>query len=273
MLEIEGFKPYSFSVGTKHDRSFSLDDMKGRITDWVLGECGGTDSPLPADWYDSVSTTQDGAQLNHSGDTRKFSVTRDQIAVINKIAAEEEELQQEAFCIDTSRHLIDGVYDFIQRPYLILFGMVWKYVKSSTKAATRFNHPAAAFLVKRLSQLEFKEGESVSQYSSQIVFRTPMADAKLGVEDYMNVIINLKSEKSSQLWAAHEDSTDIKFEAERTATVSIDVQWIFDPRREFTPNMVDRHYQYCNSVLSPRILEILGGLSFGQTAAQTAKGS
>jgi hypothetical protein len=77
-MQIPKFNLYSFAVGCKYTRCFTVHSVSGTIADYVLGERGATGSPIPEKYYDKISLGT-GVDLFNNEENRHFSVTPDQM--------------------------------------------------------------------------------------------------------------------------------------------------------------------------------------------------
>ena len=265
MIDLPGYRLFSFAVGTRHTRSFSLDDSRGIIADYVLGECGAESSGVPANHYGTVLTGEGHVELRGKQTRTQFIADREKVVIAERTDHPEESLPTTERVCTVAEHLTNGVVQLLKNPKLVFVGMVWEFVRSSTKPRERFQHPAARSISRKLLKLQLKEIEHVSEASCRVSFRKKLENAyfKKGLDDYANFIINFRDVNTADLWpGVVPKEVDPQIDQPRVTLVSVDVQHIFVPRREFDTSLIKSHKDYASRFVSGRFLELLGDMSF-----------
>ncbi len=252
MLSPSGYKLYSLAFGSMYVRTFLIHDVRGVIANYVLGECGATESPFPADFFTEVSTADNGLKLTNEDQTCQFSVTSDKVLYLQRTASSSTRIEEAEIANVRARaeHLITGAMQFLQEPNLMYLGMFWDYVRESTKERERYKHPAAEALAKRVLKVDFDDSrEYPAEVSTRVAFRRRLQESAVqqGRNDYINAILHIRDEKLSSLWDKEAKASDAQCdELPRVAALSIDVQRFFDPRRRLDKQMFDTHWKYCS---------------------------
>lgn len=263
MLKIKGYDLQSFIVGTKHARAFSVNDKKGIITDFILGECGAKDSPLPKDYFDVVNLGN-GIQLQNAEALHTYTVNLDKVVISERTKGQGEDIGDVEGIYGKARYLMPGTLSFIEHPKAIFLGTVYQFVESNTSIRERFSHPVASKMTNSLLKMDLNDNEYPAEINTHIVFRkkTPRGFMLKGTDDYFNVILNIGDSEINELWPDTESKKiDVKSEKTRIGTISIDIQIVFDPRRKLTEKVFDAYWSESNRILG-RTGTILEGLGF-----------
>lgn len=266
MIQIPGFKGYSFSVGCRHVRSFSVDSTVGLIADYVLGECGAPDTPFAEDYYDMVRAGDNGLELTTKKKERRLLVTRDDILLSERSNEQGEDFSADVEVMERARHIIPGIMTLLRDPNVKMFGLVWKFVKADTSKRARFSHPAAEYLAKRLLQVKLDLKEHPCEVHTKLSFRKQLLESwlKKGLDDFLNVNLEIEDETVSELWKGDDSPKDTaKTEPDRISTITVDVQRMFDPRRPIDVELIDMHLECANDFVKSRFAAILRELSLG----------
>lgn len=266
MLDIRGYSLRSFTVGAKHERTFSVDTLRGTIADYVLGECGASESPIPEDFYDQVAYADGGGvRLSKRDAPQHFTCTRDRVIVTDSTSEIGQSLAHLSPMLERARHLILGTLQFLDTPNGIFLGFVFEYAETEKKTRERFKHPIAESLSKNLTTLPFTQFDYPAEARVRVAFRRRVAESILrkGLDDYINVILDIQDAPISELWPnAMTPKTDTATEDIRLGTISLDVQVVLDPRRQLTPAMFETHHQLYDSDLRSRLATLLAGVGF-----------
>ncbi len=272
MLSPSGFKLYSLAFGSKFVRTFVIHDVRGVIADYALGECGASESPIPAKFFTKVSMADNAVELTDDDQTRRFCVSPDQIVYLQRTSSPSTDFEESEIVKVRARakHLVTGALQFLKEPNVVFFGIVWDYAKVSTKQRERYQHPAAEHLAKRLLKVGFDpQKEYPAEVSARVVFRRRLQESavKKDRNDYINAILHVRDEKLDTLWHQEaEPSDDPSYEHPRAAAISIDVQRFFDPRARLDKQVFDTHWNYCSHSIAPRLSLLLGEFDFGREA-------
>jgi hypothetical protein len=265
MLKIKGYNLQSFTIGSKHVRAFSLDNCSGIIVDFVLAECGAEKSPFPAEFYNRIVSGEGAIKLHSSDDTASYVVTRDNIALAQRTASIEEELDEHEVILKQSKHIIPGTLSFMNNPKAKLLGMVWQFTESQTRKRERFNHPVAEDTYKKLLKINLQSKEHPSESNIRLAFRKKLSSSYLmyGKNDFLSVIITIGDYNINDLWPNSEETKSrIEIvEDTRVGFISIDIQVLFDPRRKISGKAIDTHWAECHKFKN-RLSELLKGVGF-----------
>jgi len=264
MLEIANFNLQAFAVGCKYSRSFSVSSREGVIADYVLGEQGADKSPVPDDYYEKVALGGGSLEMLNEEKTRQFTATPDQMVVGAKCAKMKESVKDVGEVVEIGRHLMMGTMSLIEHPTCIFLGMVWTFAEADFEASERFKHPVAESLQRRLTKFALGAKEHPAEVMLRVKFRKKIPEGWLmdKKNDYLNVILTVRDSPPEKIWEGASDATypdDTK-----VATVSIDVQRIFDPRRRLDGKLFETHLKTAQSFLDSRVAEILEGVGFGK---------
>ncbi|MCH8966606.1 MAG: hypothetical protein IID43_02925 [Planctomycetes bacterium] len=272
MLSPSGFKLYSLAFGSNYVRTFVIHDVRGLIADYVLGECGASESPIPANFFTKVSMADGAVQITNNDQTHLFSVTRDRVVFLQRTPSSSADFEEaDIVSVRTiAKHLVVGALKFLHEPNLVFFGTVWDYVKVSTKRRRRWEHPAATDLAKRMLKMEFDDSMEIpAEVTTRVAFRRRLQESAVQKDrdDYINAILLVRDEKLSTLWHKEDNhADDVSDEQPRAAAISMDVQRFFDPRRRLDQRMFDTHWNYCLQSISPRLSSLLREFKFGSEA-------
>lgn len=260
MLEIKGFNLYSFTVGCKHTRAFSVDNVGGVIADYVLGECGAENSPFTSDFYHTVTSGPGVIELFSNDETRRFTATRDRVNLSERTSKIDEKIEDEENIFKQSKHVIPGTLSFMHNPKSIFLGMVWQLKEAEISERKRFKHPAAQSISEKTIKFKLDNKEYASEASVKLCFRKKLEKSWLirDMDDYINVILNIADINITDL-LPREKKDDKKDDDEKPhiTTISVDIQRMFDPHRELKPRTFDIHWNYCKKLLTERITDLL----------------
>ena len=266
MFEIPGYNLYSFVVGTQHLRAFSIQSTGGTLIDYVLGEAGAQNSPLPRDYYGKVTRSPDGLSLELTSEnaSNRLRVSTDRIVLSETSVAPDRPLQDVEGTMRIAQHLFPGLLSYLNNPKVVFLGMVWKYVKNQIHDCSRFGHPPAEYLSTNLLKVTPDQKEYPGDFSLRYAFRKRLPDSlvRKDLNDYMNIILEFKEEERRRLWDNEDKFVEEgETEAPRVVTVQIDGQRKFDPNvSTFTPQLFDNHFKWCREFMFCRFREILRGL-------------
>lgn len=269
MFNIEGFNLQSFVVGCKYTRAFSVDSVRGVIADYVLGERGVEGSPVPQDFYKRIRMGEGGVELMDKDETHSFSVTTDAMVLSERTSDVGQTLTDIDGTFERAKHLLNGAYILIKKPKAINIGIVWQFVQSSTSERETFRHPAAEFLAEKISPFTLQSQEHTSQINFRLSFRKKTQEGVMNpnINDYINIIFLMRDSKLSELWPTKtEEQENLWDQEKRINSISIDIQRIFNPRKNFAPDSLEDHRQYCESILTSRIKNMLGEIGIGEEA-------
>ena len=74
---------------------------------------------------------------------------------------------------------------------------------------------------------------------------------------------NMESYKFGDIIKYREKEYDWDQET-RIATITVDMQRVFSPRKSLTADLIAAHWEYCNRQMDGRIRELLGEVGFGK---------
>lgn len=265
MFEIKGYNLQSFSVGTKHVRTFSVNDKQGIITDFVLGECGAENSPFPDDFYELVNIGN-GSQLQNEEKTSSLIVNRDRIVMSEKADDICKAISDPRPIYEKAKYLIPKILTFIDNPRTIFLGMVFQFTEHNMSERERFKHPIAQELSEKLLKVKFESNEYPCETNVHLSYRKKTSRGFLirGVDDYFNIILNVGDTTVNDIWENTEPKIkDVKLEQKRISVITLDIQIVFDPRRKLTEKAFDAHWGESQK-FSCRISSMLEGLGFGK---------
>ena len=265
MFKIKGYNLQSVTVGTRHVRTFSVNDKQGLITDFVLGECGANNSPLPKDYYEIVNIG-DGIQLQDDERTRSFLVNKDRIVLSEKTDKISEDILSLDAIYEKAKYLIPKTYTFLDNPKGIFLGMVLQFAEQDLSERNRYNHPVAELLNEKLLKFSFESKEYPCETNVHLSYRKKTSRGFLmrGVDDYFNIILNIGDTDVNDVWKNTEPKVkDVKSEKTRISLITVDIQIVFDPRRTITEKAFDAHLDESQRH-SQRISSILEGVGFGK---------
>ncbi len=266
MSAIPGYKLYSFATGSQHVRSFAVKDVGGILADFVLGECGAPESPLPADHYKKVKSG-DGVELVSADESRRFVASLDNCLVSERSTKEGDEFTDIEGVRERAITLMGGAYSLMKSPKLIFVGMVWEFVRTSIKDRERFNHPVAEHIAERVLKVQFLPQEHPAEVTTRFVFRKKLGQSWLykGLNDFVNVAVTIRDNPIDELWPpARKPRETVDVEPSRVTVISVDVQRLLDPRRPFDPTLLSKHWDYSQDVVSDRIVALVTELGLGE---------
>jgi hypothetical protein len=263
MLEIPNFNLHSFAVGCKYTRCFTVQSVSGTIADYVLGERGAKDSPIPEKYYDKISLGT-GVELFNDEETRRFTVTPDQMVFQEKTSNISKNLETIDEYVTRARHLMIGTISLIKNPTLVFLGMIWTFTENAVGEHERFKHPVAENLLTKILKLQLTPKEHPAEVHTRLTFRKKIDESWILQEqnDYINVILTVRDALQSELWIEKEEES-IK-EKPKIGVISVDIQRIFDPQRSLNMRLFDSHLGSCKQLLKSRIEGILKGIGFGK---------
>jgi hypothetical protein len=263
MNQIPNFNLYSFAVGCKYTRCFTVQSVSGTIADYVLGERGAKDSPIPEGYYDKISLGNGVELLNDEGN-RRFTVTPDQMVLEEKTLSISEGLSDIDKYVVMASHLITGTLPLVKNPTMIFLGMVWTFSEVSIEEHERFKHPVAEKLLSKVLKLQLTPKEHPAEVQTRLTFRKKIDESFIHREqnDYINIILTIRDSLQSELWVEKE-SKSIQ-EKPKIGLISIDIQRIFDPQRTLDRKLFDSHLTNSERIMKPRIEDILKGIGFGK---------
>src|SRR4030042_3313717 len=170
MVQIPNFNLYSFAVGCKYTRCFTVQSVSGTIADYVLGERGAKDSPIPEKYYDKISLGA-GAELFNSENNRKFTVTPDQMVFQEKTLSISQNLEGVEECVNKAQHLMLGTLSLMKNPTLVFIGMLWTFSEIRVEEHERFKHPVAESLFTKTMKLKLEPKEHPAEVLTRLTFR------------------------------------------------------------------------------------------------------
>jgi hypothetical protein len=263
MLEIPNFNLYSFAVGCKYTRCFTVHSVSGTIADYVLGERGAKDSPIPEKYYDKISLGT-GLELFNDEENRRFTVTPDQMVFQEKTLSISKNLEDIDEYVNRSRHLMMGTLSLIKNPTLVFLGMIWTFSESSVGEHERFKHPVAENLLTKTLKFQLTPKEHPAEVHAQLTFRKKIDESWILQEqnDYINVIFTIRDALPSELWI--EKKEESKKEKPKIGVISADIQRIFDPQRTLNARLFESHLASCKQLIKSRIGDILKDIGFGK---------
>jgi len=268
MLIIPEFKLHSFTVGCKHTRAFSVDNVGGVIADYVLGECGVEDSPLPKGFYDKVGVGE-GVELTGNERTHYFRATRDRVVIAERTSKLGESLNDVEKIVKQAQHLVPGTFAFMNKPKVMFLGMVWEFAEESIKEREKFKHPAAEDLANKVVRLKLGAKEYPSEVNVRISFRKKIPESWVlkGKNDYINVILTIRDASSDELWPPESEKKKAsRTEEPRIRMISVDIQRMLDPQRVLTGKLFNVHWEFCQQHLKSRLQGLLEEIGFGKVS-------
>ncbi|MCX5635063.1 MAG: hypothetical protein NTW55_04365 [Planctomycetota bacterium] len=267
MAQLAGFNLQSLIIGCKYTRAFSVDSVSGILADYVLGETGAAGSPVPKKFYERIRFGVGMVELLDKEETHHFTVTRDAMVLIESTKQMAQSLEDTDRCFALAKHLIPGSLALIKKPKAINLGIVWQFTKTSTKERERFAHPAAEALVNKLTKFNLKPIEHPSDMNLRMSFRkqTEEGHVQQDVNDYLNINLHIRDAAINELWPIEPIEKEYDWDQEtRIATISVDMQRVFDPRIPLTADLITAHWEYCNRQMEGRISQLLGEVGFGK---------
>jgi hypothetical protein len=265
MLKIKGFNQYSVIIGSMHMRAFSADNVTGIITDYVLGEQGAENSPLPKDFYEKVSLGQGTTQISSKNNTRQFLATRDRLSLSERTLRMEDSFVEEEGIYARAKHLMIGAQAFLRNPKSIFLGMVWQFTEASAQQRERFKHPVAEDLLKKLSKIELDAKCHPSEVGTRLTFRKKVPEGWLLKEtnDYINILLAINDVKPIDLWPDEDNVKDEPLsDLPLVTTITVDIQRILDPRVLLTEKLFESHYKFCQQFMNGEMQDLLGRVGF-----------
>lgn len=263
MVQIPNFNLYSFAVGCKYTRCFTVQSVSGTIADYVLGERGAKDSPIPEKYYDKISLGT-GVELFNDDENRRFTVTPDQMVFQEKTLSISKNLEGVEECVNKARHLMMGTLSLMRDPTLVFLGMVWTFSETSVEEHERFKHPVAESLLTKVLKLQLTPKEHPAEVHAGLTFRKKIEESWIHKElnDYINIILTIRDTSQSELWGEKETGT-IR-EKPKIGVISVDIQRIFDPHRPLNSKLFESHLLSCEQLIKSRITDILRAVGFGK---------
>lgn len=277
MLTFDNYDLYSFTVGCKHQRAFSLNSSGGTIIDYILGQCGANESKLPSNFFSSVIPQQN--QIGLTSFDRKVSLIcdLDSMSITGKSICENIPFVDQQMIIDFSTALFENMILFLNNPKIIFYGIVWSFVEKQHSQRNIYSHPAADYLAKNVSKISLNANEYPSNFFQRLSFRKRLQESlvKKDINDYKNIHITIEDKKINSLW----EVTDIEkqqyqqddFDVPTVQVVSVDIQHVCKPLQNFSFSKLNQHCQYAPSELSGRISEILSTTGFSVGNANVKK--
>lgn len=262
-MQIPKYNLYSFAVGCKYTRCFTVQSVSGTIADYVLGERGAKDSPIPEKYYDKISLGT-GVVLSNDEENRRFTVTPDQMVFEEKTLNISKNLESINEFVTKARHLMIGSLSLMKNPTMMFLGMVWTFSETSVGEHERFKHPVAENLLSKILKLQLTPKEHPAEVHAQLTFRKKMEESWIHKElnDYINIILTIRDAPQSELWV--EKETGAVQEKPKIGVISADIQRIFDPQRPLNAKLFDSHLVSCEQIMESRIKDILKGIGFGE---------
>jgi hypothetical protein len=267
MIEIKNFNLQSVVVGCKHTRAFTVDNTSGLIADYILGELGIEGSPFPKGHYDKIRFGEGVVELINKEETNKITTTRDAIAIQENTSKIEGNINSTQIMniIQRAKHIFPGILSFIKQPKAICIGILFQYTETTSKEREKYSHPAAEYLINRLTKIKLVPKEHPSDVNVKIAYRQGVVDSVLNekIDDYNNITLSIRDTKMNDLWPIYEK--EWKWDQEtRIATISIDIQRIFDPRKLLTVPIIESHVNCVKQIFDNRISYILDEVGIGK---------
>lgn len=269
MSNFENYELYSFTVGCKHQRAFSVRSQYGVIADYMLAEACASESPIPRDFFSNVTISPAGDSLSVSTYDGSVSMTLnlDKIFITGKSLQQSQPFTESNQIREIAEHFMPGIFGFLNNPRVQFYGALYAYVHKNMKARSRFDHPAAKHLTKRLSSLPFTNHEYPADFSQRVSFRNRLPDGmvKTEVNDFQNTHLTFKAEKADLLWEPSLEEKQQYQQADTDApaisTVSVDIQHVFRPERDYSNRLLGQHLDSAQKFLDARVIpELLQSL-------------
>lgn len=265
MLNIKNFDLYSFSVGSRHVRAFSIDNKTGVIADYVLGICGVPESPFDKGFYEKVALGVDGIEMTSEDETKKFLATRDRFLLSERTLKIKESLRNPEQVLARAKYVMPNVLSFMNKPKAIFLGTVWHYAESQARPREKWNHPAASDLMANTIKFSLDTKEHPSEINVRITYRRKLAESFVtkGKDDYINIIFNVFDATLSDMWPKKNQTiSDEEENPTRIMCLSIDVQRMLNPRILLNPQLFDEQWEYCNQTIKPSMKLMLEKIGF-----------
>jgi hypothetical protein len=264
MLTIKNFDLYSFAVGSKHVRAFSIDNKTGVIADYVLGVCGVPESSFDKGFYEKVAFGPDGIEMTSQDDTKKFLATRDRLMLSERTSKIGQSLPSIEQIIARAKYVMPNVLSFMNKPKAIFLGMVWHYTESKTRPREKWNHPAARDLMEKTIKFPLDSKEFPSEINMRLTYRRKLGESFVtrGKDDYINIIFNVYDATISEIWPSKDNPISDEENPPRLMCLSIDVQRMLNPNILLNSQLFDEQWKYCNETIKPSIKLMLEKIGF-----------
>jgi len=264
MLTIKNFNLYSFAVGSKHVRAFSINNNSGVIADYVLGICGVQDSPFSEKFYEKVGFGIDGIEMASRDETQKLLATRDHLLLSERTSKIGQSLSSSDQTFNQAKYVMPNILSFMNKPKAIFLGMVWHYTESQIRPREKWNHPAASDLTGKTIKFPLDSKEHPSEINVRLTYRRKLGESFVtkGKDDYINIIFNVFDANTSELWPSKDEQGSDEENPSRIMCVSIDVQRMLNPRILLNSQLFDEHLDYCNRTIKPSVKQMLEKIGF-----------
>ncbi len=266
MLTIKNFNHYSFAVGSKHVRAFSIDNNSGVIADYVLGICSVQESHFPEKFYEKIGFSADGIELASTDETQRFIATRDKLLLSERTAKIGQSFPGTQQTFNRAKYIMPNVLSFMNKPKAIFLGMVWQYTESQMRPREKWNHPAASDLMEKTIKFSLDSKEHPSEINVKLTYRRKLAESFVtkGKDDYVNIIFSVFDAKVADLWPSKDERVSEEENQPRLMCITIDVQRMLNPHILLSPQVFDDHFDYCNKTIKPSIEQMLEKIGFEQ---------
>lgn len=259
MIQPRWFQPHSFIIGLSFDPTFTFEDRKGTIADYVLGEAGAENSPVPKEFFDGVGITKETVAVGSPN--KPHTITAQQNKIVYSYAKKEPSVApiDTADLIPLASHLIQGVYELLRKPPIQFLGIVWEYAHIPTDKTLRFDHPLARVTAKDYIKVPLLPQEYPITASFRLNFRRrlPEAVSHPGINDFLSAIITLRDAPFKDVYEKAIEPPTEEGERPEIGIFSIDIQRFFDPRKRFESKMLNEHMDLATRTFTDRLRSIL----------------
>jgi len=264
MLTIKNFNHYSFAVGSKHVRAFSINNNSGVIADYVLGICGVQESPFLEKFYEKVGFGIDGIEMTSRDETQKFLATRDNLLLSERTSKTGQSLSSTEQTFNRAKYVMPNVLSFMNKPKAIFLGMVWQYTESQIRPREKWNHPAASDLMGKTVKFSLDTKEHPSEINVRLTYRRKLIESFVtkGKDDYINIIFSVFDANAAEIWPSKDELVPDEENPSRLMCISIDVQRMLNPRIILSSQIFDEHWDYCNRTIKPSMKQMLEKIGF-----------